>query len=146
MNEWALKEGVVFALAEKLISKDGGALPCELVFSERLGYKVLRPLYRVLRFVSKNIRIPLAICLFTMLAALITGIVFYEVPALLILGKLFPAQSIRFLLFMYVELNLLALGGVAFGRFHNKALIRLWKKGLLLPVMPGDRQEGGNHI
>jgi hypothetical protein len=87
---------------------------------------------------SKHIRQPLAICLFTILATLFAALVFYNIPLFVILGKFFPSKMVRCLFFLYVELNFFAMGCRAFGRFNNKALIELWKKGRLLAIFPGD--------
>lgn len=106
--------------------------------SEKLGLQILKPLYRLIEFISKNIKIPLAICLCTLLAILIIGFVFYSIPVFVIFGKLFPVWLVRFLFFIYVELNLFAMGCMAFGRFNNKALVDLWKNGRLIAVLPGD--------
>jgi uncharacterized membrane protein len=92
----------------------------------------------MIELISKNIKLPLAICLFTILVAIILSIVFYSIPALVILGKIFPIWLIRMVLFLYVELNLLAMGCRAFGRFNNRYLVKLWKNGQLIALMSGD--------
>lgn len=56
-----------------------------------------------------------------------------------ILGKLFPSKAVRFLFFIYIEVNFLGMGCRAIGRFNNQALTELWKDGKLAPVFPGDR-------
>ena len=137
MNRWSWKEGVAFAFAGKLLSVEGADHIYTLSFGEKVGSQILRPLYRIIEVVSKNIKLPLAICLFTILAAIILGLVFYS-PVLVIFGKLFPTWLVRLLLFLYVELNLLALGCRAFARFNNHVLVDLWKKGRLMAVLPGD--------
>ncbi len=138
MNSWSWKEGFFFVFAGKLISAEGIDKAYEISFGEKLGTQILKPLYRMIEFISKNIRLPLAISLFTMLTALILSLVFYNIPALVIFGKLFPGWLVRFVLFFYVELNLFAIGCRAFGRFNNKLLVGLWKNGQLVAVMPGD--------
>ena len=138
MSSWSWKEGVRFALAEELLSEAGIASTYKLSVAEKFGSHLLRPLYQMIALVSKHIRQPLAICLFTILAALFMTLVFYNIPAFVILGKLFPGKTVRFLLFFYVELNFFALGCRAFGRFNNKALVELWMKGQLVAVFPGD--------
>jgi hypothetical protein len=129
---------LVFAFAKKLLTKEDNELAYEMSLGEKLGSKILTPLYRVIEFISKNVRIPIAICLFTMLAGLILGFAFYSIPAFVIFGKLFPVWLVRFFLFLYVELNLFAMGCISFGRFNNKILVDLWKSGRLVAVLPGD--------
>lgn len=138
MNNWSWKEGVVFAFAGKLLSAEDVNNTYEVSFVEKLGSQILKPLYKIIELISKNIGFPLAICLFTILAALILVLVFYNIPVFIIFGKIFPTYVLRFFLFFYVELNLFAIGCRAFGRFNNKALVDLWKKGRLLAVMPGE--------
>ena len=138
MNNWAWKEGIQFAFAVELLSEKGTTIHYKMSFAEKFGSRLLRPLYRMTELVSKNIKRPLAICLFTIAAALIAALIFYNIPIFIILGKLFPTQLIRGLLFFYVELNILAMGCRAFGRFNNKALVDLWKKGQIVAVLPGD--------
>lgn len=138
MNNWSCKELIAFAFAGKLLSVTGVENAYEMSFGERLGSKILKPLYRMVELISKNIKLPLAICLFTILAACILGLVFYSIPAFMFFGKIFPAWLIRLSLFFYVELNLLAMGCRAFSRFNNKTLVDLWKKGELIALFPGD--------
>lgn len=138
MNRWSWKDGFIFAFAGKLLSVKGTENAYEISFIEKLGSQILKPLYRIIELISKNIRLPLAICLFTIISALILGLVFYSIPVFVFFGKLFPAWLVRFFLFFYFELNLFAIGCRAFGRFNNKVLVGLWKNGQLVAVMPGD--------
>ena len=138
MKNWSWKEGLIFAFARRLLPAREADLSYVISSGERLGSQILKPLYHLIEFVSKNIRMPLAICLFTLLAALTVGFAFYNIPAFTIFGKLFPARFVRFVFFIYGELNLFAMGCVAFGRFNNKHLVNLWKNGQLIAVMPGD--------
>ncbi len=138
MNSWSWKEAIAFAFAGKLLSVTGAENAYEMSFCERLGSQTLKPLYRIMELISKNIKLPLAICLFTILAAFILGFVFYSIPAFIFFGNVFPIWLIRLAFFFYVELNLLAMGCRAFGRFNNKNLIDLWKNGQLIALMPGD--------
>src|ERR1700722_17091659 len=110
MHSWSWKEGLVFAFAKKLLSIDGVEPSYEMSIGEKFGLQILNPLYRIIEFISKNIRIPLAICLFTMLAALILGFAFYSIPAFVLFGKLIPIWLLRLVLFIYVQMNLLAMG------------------------------------
>lgn len=142
MNNWSWKEGVRFALAGELLSEEGIASVYKMSATERLGSQILKPLYRMIDFASKHIRQPFAICLFTILASLFAALVFYNIPAFIILGKLFPSKIVRCLLFLYVELNFFAMGCRAFGRFNNKTLVELWKRGRLVAVFPGDWKGG----
>jgi hypothetical protein len=135
---WSWKEGFRFALARALLSKEG--LSYKMSPAEKIGSLFLKPLYRVIEFVSKHIRRPLAIILFTIAASLLAFVVFYNIPALVILGKIFPSKMARFVFFLYAEANLLAMGFCAFGRFNNSALVALWKNGKLEPVFPGDKR------
>jgi|GEM_PF-3594742 hypothetical protein len=138
MRNWSWKEGLIFVFARKLLPAEEIDLSYGMSFGERLGSQILKPIYYIIEFVSKNIRMPLAICLFTLLAALIIGFTFYNIPAFVIFAKLFPIELVRFVFFIYGELNLFAIGCTAFGRFNNKQLIDLWKNGRLIAVMPGD--------
>ncbi len=138
MRSWSWREGLAFAFASKLLSAEKSHQPYEMSVGEKWGTRLLQPLYRVIEFVSKNVKMPLAICFFTLLAALLIGFAFYTIPAFVIFGRLFPVWLIRALFFVYVEINLLAMGCVAFGRFNNKELVSLWKNGCLVAVMPGD--------
>ncbi len=142
MDKWSWREGFFFAFAGKLLSEKDEAVSYEMSVSEKFGSQVLKPLYRIIEFVSKSIKQPLAICLFTVLAALIAALVFYNIPAIIILGKLIPVQLIRALLFIYMEVNIFAMGCRAFGRFNNKGLVALWKQGHLVAVFPGDYRSG----
>ncbi len=135
---WSWREGFRFALAGELLSKEG--LSYTMSPAEKLGSSFLKPLYKVIDFVSKHIRRPLAIILFTIAASLLAFVVFYNIPALVILGRIFPSKYIRFLFFLYTEANLLAMGACAFGRFNNSTLIALWKSGKLEPIFPGDKR------
>ena len=138
MSGWSWKEGLQFALATELLTEEGVASSYKLNVAEKFGSLILKPLYRAIALVSKHIRKPLAICLCTTLAALIAALVFYNIPAFVILGKLFPSKAVRFLLFLYVELNFFAMGCCAYGRFNNKVLVELWKMGRLVAVFPGN--------
>lgn len=136
---WAWKEGVRFAFAEKFLSQDDSFLTYDKSLSERFGTFFVKPLYKAIDYVARHISKPLAIFLFTILAAFCAMLVFYNIPAVLILGKIFPSKVIRCLLFIYVEVNLFGMGCRAMGRFNNKALIDLWKEGKLTPIFPGDK-------
>jgi hypothetical protein len=140
MHNWSWKEGFRFALAEQFIAKEGYTSTYKMSAVEKFGSQFLGPLYKIITLLSKHIRKPLAICLATMLAALFTALVFYNVPAFVILGKLFPSKIVRYVIFLYIELNIFAMGCRAFGRFNNKALIKLWKKGQLMAILPGDQK------
>lgn len=138
MKSWSWKEAVVFAVAGRLLSVTGAENAYEMSFGEKLGSRILKPLYRLIELVSKKIKLPLAISLFTILAAFILLFVFYNIPAFIFFGKVFPTWLIRPALFFYVELNLLAMGCKAFGRFNNRILVEQWKRGQLIALMPGD--------
>lgn len=103
MNSWSWKEGFRFAFAEALLLDGVSASAYKMSLVEKFGTQLLKPLYRAIDLVSKNIREPLAICLFTILAALIAALVFYNIPAFVILGKLFPSKLVRFLLFFLLR-------------------------------------------
>ena len=135
---WTWREGFRFALAEGFLAPDASSYTESR--AERFGAFWVRPLYFVVGYTSKNIKRPMAIFLFTLLAAFCAILVFYNIPAWTLLGKLFPSQTVRFLLFLYVEINLFSLGCRAVGRFNNKLLIRLWKEGKLIPIFPGDQK------
>lgn len=138
MSDWSWKEGFRFALAEELISEEDPTSTYKMSAIEKFGSHILSPLFRTIDFISKHIRQPLAICLFTMLAAFFSLLVFYNIPAFVILGKLFPSKVVRCLVFFYVELNFFAMGCRALGRFNNKMLVELWKRGRLVAIFPGD--------
>ena len=133
---WTWREGFRFALASKLAPK--GATSYAMNRAEKWGSLYLTPLHKTIGWISSNIRWPMFIALTTFVTGLIALLVFYNIPAIYILGRLIPFQSIRFLLFLYIETCLLSLSSCALGRFQNKSLIELWKKGLLTPVFPGD--------
>lgn len=138
MSGWSWREGFRFALARELLSDDKLAVTYEMNRAEKFGSRFLKPLNQLINFLSKNIRLPLAIVFFTLMAALFAVIVFYNIPAFEILGRLFPSNLVRGLLFFYVEMNIFAMGCRAFGRFNNSVLVEQWKSGHLVPVFPGD--------
>jgi hypothetical protein len=135
---WGWKEGVRFALADHFLLKDTLPVSYQKNGIEHLGTLCVKPLYKIVSYISTHIRKPTAIVLFTLLAALLSVFVFYNFPIIAILGKLFPYQTVRFLLFVYVEITLLGMGFRAMGRFSNPPLIALWKEGALTAVFPGD--------
>jgi len=135
---WTWKEGVRFALAGELLSEEDALY--KKSSAERFGAFFLRPLYKVVDYVSRHIKRPIAILLFTILAAFFAVVIFYKIPALIILGKVFPSKAVRFLFFIYVELIVFGMGCHAIGRFNNRDLIKLWKEGKLSPVFPGDKR------
>lgn len=135
---WAWKEGVQFAFAEKFLLENDFFLTYDKNFSEQFGIFLVKPLYGLIDYIARHVKKPLAIFVFTIVAALCAMLVFYNIPALLMLGKLFPSKAVRCLLFIYVEANLFGMGCRAMGRFNNKTLIDLWKKGKLIPIFPGD--------
>jgi hypothetical protein len=137
---WTWKEGFRFALAGEFRTKSNFGLDYKMSRAEKLGSLFLRPLYKSIDWVSNYIRKPFVIILITLLAALITILIFYNIPAFFILGKIFPPKLIRFLLFFYLELQLFGMGCLALGRFNNQVLIDLWKKDQLVPIFPGDSQ------
>ncbi len=139
-TQWSWREGFRFALARELLSKEG--LSYKMSPAEQCGSLFLKPLYKTIAFTSKQIRRPLAIILFTAAVSLLTFVVFYNIPALVILGRIFPSKIVRFVFFLYAEANLLAMGTCAFGRFNNRALIALWKSGKLEALFPGDKRSG----
>src|ERR1700710_797489 len=100
--------------------------------AEKWGSFFLKPLYQLIGGIAKHIRRPTAIILVTLGAALFSAVVFYNIPAFLILGKIFPSKWLRCLLFIYVEMSLFAMGSRAFGRFSNAELITMWKNGKLV--------------
>jgi hypothetical protein len=139
-TSWTWKEGLKFALAENFLTQDESILTYTKNRAEYFGAFCVKPLYYTLDCVSKKIKKPMAIFLFTLLALFCVILIFYNIPALIFLGKLFPSKTVRFLLFIYVEISLFSLGCRAVGRFNNKALIQLWKEGKLIPIFPGDQK------
>jgi hypothetical protein len=103
VKKWSWKEGLIFAFAKRLLSTKETDLSYALSFAERLGSQILKPLYSLIEFASKNIRMPLAICLFTLLAALMIGFAFYNIPVFTLFGKVFPTRFIRLIFFLYLD-------------------------------------------
>jgi|SRR5579862_213317 len=126
--KWTWKEGFQFAFAREFILKGGKVFLYEMSVVEKFGSFFLQPIYKILGQVSKYIRKPLAVCIFTLFAAFLSLLVFYNFPALLILGKLLPYQTVRYLLFLYTECIFFCIGCRALGRFNNKTLVDLWKR------------------
>jgi len=135
-NHWTWKEGFRFALAGELLSEQD----YKKSSAERFGAFFLRPVYKGIDYMSRHIKKPFAILFFTILAALCAIVVFYKIPALIILGKVFPSRLVRFLFFVYIELIVFGMGCRAIGRFNNQDLIKLWKTGKLAAVFPGDER------
>src|SRR5580700_11479467 len=108
--KWTWKEGFRFAFASEFRLKDGSVFFYKMSSAEKLGSFFLKPLYKMLAQISKYIRNPLVICIFTIFAAFLSLLIFYNFPALLILGKLFPYQAVRYLLFLYIESIFLCIG------------------------------------
>ncbi len=133
------KEGFQFALARGFRTKEGLPASYPMSIGEKFGSIFLTPLYKTFEQISKYIRKPIAISLFTLIAALLAVVVFYNFPAFVILGKLFPYQTVRFILFLYIESILLCIGCRALGRFNNSVLIELWREDKLIPILPGER-------
>ena len=136
---WSWKEGFLFAFAGELLSEKGSLLH-QMSPAEKWGSLFLKPLYRLIDGIAKHIRRPTAIILVTLGAALFSAVVFYNIPAFVVLGKIFPSKLLRCVLFLYVETSLFAIGSRAFGRFNNKRLITLWKSGKLIAIFPGDKR------
>lgn len=136
-NRWSWKEGFRFALCWKLEAKEG-ALPINNR-PEVLGAWLIEPLYKILDQIARHLRKPLTVVLFALFASLILGVAFYNIPAFTVLGKIVPVKMIRFLLFIYIEATFFGLGCRAFGRFHNRSLVELWKRGELVLLFPGER-------
>ena len=136
---WSWKEGFRFALCWKLES-EGEDVPLNNRM-EILGAWMVEPLYKMLDFGSRHLRKPLTVVLATLLTSVILGVAFYNVPAFTILGKIVPVRAIRFLLFLYIESVFFSLGCRAFGRFHNRSLVELWKRGKLVPLFPGEKRD-----
>ena len=137
---WTWKESFQFAFATAFLSQDHSLFIYSKSLTEQFGAFFITPLYKSIGYVSKHIQKPIAIVLFTIAAALFAILVFYNISTITILGKLFPPKLVRCLLFMYVELNIFAMGCCAFGRFSNKSLIEFWKQGKLIPIFLGDQK------
>ena len=135
---WTWKEGFQLALAGQLRSKNNLDLSYRMSGTERVGSLLLKPLYKIIDWVSDYIQKPFIIVLITLIVALVAIFAFYNIPAFVFLGKIFPSKLIRSLLFFYIELHLFGMGCRAFGRFNNPALIDLWKNDQLTPIFPGD--------
>lgn len=135
---WTWKEGFRFALAGELLSEESAIY--KKSSAERFGAFFLRPLYKAIDYVSRHIKRPFAILVFTILAALCAVVVFYKIPALMFLGKVFPSKVVRLFFFVYAEFTVLGMGCHAIGRFNNQDLIKLWKAGKLDAVFPGDKR------
>lgn len=136
--KWAWKEGFQFAFASEFRPRDGGIFFYEMNIAERCGSLFLKPIYKTLKQISRYIRKPLAICAFTIFAAFLSLLVFYDFPVLVILGKMIPYQTVRYLLFLYIECTFFCLGCRALGRFNNKALVDCWKSNELTPIFLED--------
>lgn len=136
--KWTWKEGFRFALASEFRPKDGGIFFYEMSSAEKFGSLFLKPFYKMLAQVSKYIRKPLAICIFTIFSAFLSLLIFYNFPALVILGKLLPYQAVRHVLFLYIESTFFCIGFRALGRFNNKVLVDLWKRNELASVFLKD--------
>lgn len=135
---WSWKEGFRFALCWELRAKEDLPSPLPSNKMEQLGSWIIEPLYKVLDLISRYLRKPLTIVVLTLLVSLVVGVVFYNIPAFIFLGKIVLAKAFRFALFVYTELLFLGMGCKAFGRFHNRSLVEFWKKGKLISVFPGD--------
>lgn len=136
---WSWKEGVRFALAAKIIKDDGSLFDYPKNRVETFGSTVLFPLYKSINYISQQIRKRHMIAFLTLLAGLIALFVFYNIPAIKFLGFLFHPQRMRFLLFCFFQINILAAGCNAFGRFSNPSLVEAWKSQKLKAVFPGDK-------
>ena len=132
---WSWKEGFRFALCWKLLANE----PISSNRLEIFGSWIIEPLYKILDLISRHLRSSLTIVLFTLITAFILGIVFYNIPAFIFLGKIFPAKVVRFFLFVLIELLFLGMGCKAFGRFHNQTLVALWNQGKLTTLFPGEK-------
>jgi len=127
---WTWREALTFALSPKLGSHSASEVQrfsYKMNAAEKYSSLVLKHFYKVIGSVRKKIRQPVAIALFTLGAAILSLLVFYNFPVVLILGKM-PYQAMRTLLFLYVEALLFCIGCCALGRFNNPTLIHLWKK------------------
>jgi hypothetical protein len=136
----SLKDGFRFALATKLLMQDGSTYVYQKNRIELIGSIVLKPLNGLIDLVSRQIRKRHMIALVTLFAGVVALVVFYNIPAIKLLGILFNPQKIRFLLFCFIELNIFAAGCNAFGRFGNRDLIEAWQSGKLIAIYPGDKR------
>lgn len=134
-THWSWEEGLKFGLAREFLSNEENLVAYQMSPAEKFGALVLKFPYRIIDLVSRHIRKPLAICLFTLLSVLLSTLVFYNILTFALLEKIFLSYVLRFLFFLYVELVIFALGCRAFGRFNNKVLIVLWKNGQLVPIL-----------
>ncbi len=132
--KWSWKEGFRFAFAREFLLRDGDIFAYEMSIAEKFGSFFLKPIYKFLGQVSKYIHKPLAICIFTLFAAFLSLLAFYNFPALLILGKLLPYQTVRYLFFLYIESTFFLIGCRALGRFNNKILVNIWKRNEITSV------------
>ncbi len=130
---WTWKEGFRFALAWELRFKRGQNPSYPMNSIEKWSCWYLKPLYQALDWASKRLRRPMMIVLLTFFTALIVSIAFYNIPAFIFLGKIFPAKLIRLFFFIYIETVILGMGCRALGRFQNTALMSLWEKNELEP-------------
>jgi hypothetical protein len=139
VNHWSWKEGFRFALCWKMrAEKPAISLPTANK-AELFGSWIVEPLYHSLDRIAHHIKKPFIVILFILGAALVTTIAFYNIPAFIFLGKILPGKVLRLTLFLVIEWIIFGMGCKAFGRFHNPALIELWKKGTLAPRFPGDK-------
>ena len=137
---WAWKEGFRFALASTFVTENNTPYIYKKNKIEQYSSTFLKPLYKLIDQISKQIRHPYMIVVVTLATAILTLLVFYNLASVLFLAKLFPLQQIRFVFFLSVQMNLLAAGCKALGRFNNTPLIKAWKSGHLIPVFPGDKK------
>jgi hypothetical protein len=136
---WSWKEGLRFALCWEFLNKEGISHLPPSTKVEIFGSWIVSPLYKVLDRICHHLRKPLTIVLFTILTSLILGVIFYNIPAFIFLGRIVLAKALRFSLFIYIEIVLLGIGCKAFGRFQNHLLVELWKKGELTSIFPGGK-------
>jgi len=140
-TKWSWREGFRFAFAAKFVSREGVPYAYPKGKLEAFGTAILRHLYMLIDWLSRHLQRFHVILLVTAVAAVTALFIFYNIPAFLFLGKLFPPQWIRFFFFIYCECLLAAAGCRAFGRFQNQKLVNEWKSGKLIAAFPGDRTQ-----
>lgn len=136
---WDWKEGFRFALCWEFRNKEDFLSFSRYNKAEIFGSWIIDPLYKILDHVCRHLQKPMTVVLVTLFLSLVLGVAFYNIPAFVFLGKILPAKIIRFSLFSYIELVFLGLGCRAWGRFQNRSLVQLWKKGQLISCFPGEK-------
>lgn len=132
-----------FAGAKSFFTSGGDQFVYPKNLAERLGDKLLNPVFKPTDFMMRNIKNPLFIVILTVVAVALVTLAFYPTAVVAAAGAVIPAVfyiqpwMLKLGLYAVVQSTIFCLGMRTIGRMKNPVLVQAWNSRELVPIPMG---------